>query len=211
MSWRTYLMNIIECFKSLPGSLLEDTCHELNAGLLGGLVAGSVVLGISAVGWILFQFFMWACRKWRVHHSYTIWFREGNHGLTPMNEFKTVSIGTHYLDVMIRAERKVSIEHADIRFAIDTKHRQQPRSDANTDDIEITGAEDLDLPTTRFWWRIGLDQAGGVDMGYSPAYNRTKGDFVRIRIKVEARREWQGYLSFRESRTYASTPFRVIK
>lgn len=189
------------CLSQLPASLFDKNCSDIIQSL--GVAGGGLL--------VLWGILKWCWIKFKEKHSYTVFFRRGNHALSDITDFETVSVGTHYLDVMIRAERKLAVENADIRFVIDKNHLQHPRSDADTADIEITEAQDLDLDAPRFWWRIGLDQAGGVDFGYSTTYNRAKGDFLRIRIKVEAKREWEGFISFRESRIYSYHAFRVVK
>ena len=203
MNWRILFVwgFTMLCLSQLPASLVDPNCSNVFQNL--GIAGGGIVSVFFALKWV------W--QKWMEKHSYTVFFRRDNHRLSDITDFWAVPTGTQFIDVMVRAERKVSIEHADIRFVIDKNHLQNPRSDADTDDIEITSAEDLDIPSPRFSWKAGLDQAGGVDLWYLPAYNRVKGDFLRIRIKVEAKRGWQGFISFRESRIYSYHPFRVVK
>jgi hypothetical protein len=203
MNWRTLLWwwFIMLCLSQLPTSLLDANCTNVfqNIAFAVGAITG------------MFWLIKWAWQKYKEKHSYIVRFRRENHGLSEITEIQTVLIGIHHLDVMIKATHGVSIEHADIRFVIDKLHRQHPRSDANRDDIEITYAMDLDIRAPRFSYAVGNDQAGGVDLNYSPPYRRVRGQFVRVQIAVQAKREWEGYISFCESKVYAYYPFRVVK
>lgn len=210
MTWRTYLMNAIECILNLPASLTEETCHEVSAGLLGGLISGLLVLSVSGIIWLSLKAVGWLYCFAKTKHSFVVFFRLGNHGLSDFTDFQKVSLGIHKLDVMVRVDTRINIEHADLRFVTDTKHLQHPRSDADTNFIEILDARDLDISPPRFSSVTGYDQAGGVDLNYSPSYRRVSGEFIRIQITVHAKREWEGYLSFRESRIYSTHPFRVV-
>lgn len=205
MNWRTYLMNVVECITNLPSSLWDDTCHEVSAGLLSGLV----VISVSGMTWLAVCIVTYLYRLFKRKHAFVVFFREGVHGLSDFTDFKIITVGTHYLDVMVRAESPAIIRAADFRFVIDTKHLQSPRSDASTDDIEIISATDLDIPPPRFSSVTGQDQAGGVDIYYSPPYHRVQGQFLRVKIGIVAKNEWQGYLSFCESKVYSYHPFRV--
>lgn len=188
------------CLSQLPASLLDSGCTNVFQNIAFAVGA------ISGVYW--FIRLVW--QKIKEKYSYTVRFRRPDHALSEITEIQTVPVGTYFLDVMIRANRNVSIHYADIRFVIDKLHRQHPRSDADIEAIEITQVKDLDIDPPRFSGRTGTDQAGGCDLIYSPAYNRGKGDFLRVRIRVVAKKEWQGYISFRESRIYSYYPFRIV-
>ena len=187
---------IVGCLTRLPASILDSNCTETLQ-----------ILGILLV--VSYFVFKWRYRKWMEKHSYTVYFGEGDNQFSANTDFKTVEIGDHLLDVMIRAKRTVEVESANLRFTIDTKHLQSPRSDVEKSVIAIVEAKDLDIGVPRFSSKHG--KAGGFDLNYSPAYRRVTGDFLRIRIRVKAKQEWEGYLSFCESKAYYYHRFRVVK
>ncbi|MGH7183519.1 MAG: hypothetical protein ACREJN_16295 [Nitrospiraceae bacterium] len=186
----------MNCLTHLPASIHDSDCTETLQ-----------VLGLLLV--ISFFVFKWLYRKWAEKHSYTVYFGEGDDQVNVGADFKTVEIGEHVLDVMIRAKRTVEVEFANLRFTVDAKHVQSPRPDVEKSVIAIVEAKDLDINTHQFSSKH--DKAGGYDLKYSPAYRRVAGDFLRIRIRVKAKQEWEGYLRFCESKAYYKHRFRIVK
>jgi hypothetical protein len=186
----------VSCLTQLPASIRDSDCTETLQVLGVVLVVGFFVL-------------RWLYRKWTEKHSYAVYFGEGDDQVNVGGDFKTVEIGEHVLDVMIRAKRTAEVESANLRFTVDTKHVQHPRSDVAKSVIAIVEAKDLDIGAPQFSSKH--DKAGGYDLKYAPATKRVAGDFLRIRIRVKAKQEWEGYLSFCESKAYYHHRFRVVK
>ena len=186
----------MSCLTQLPASIRDSDCTETLQ-----------VLGVLLV--VGFFVFKWLYRKWTEKHSYVVYFGEGDDQVNVGADCKTVEIGEHVLEVMIRAKRTADIESANLRFAVDTKHAQHPRSDVEKSIIAIVEAKDRDIGAPQFSSKH--DKAGGYDLTYSPAFMRVAGDFLRIRIRVKAKQEWEGYLSFCESKAYYHHRFRVVK
>jgi hypothetical protein len=186
----------MDCLTQLPASIRDSDCTET-------LQVFGVVL---VVGFFIFK---WLYRKWTEKHSYAVYFGEGDDLVNVGADCKTIEIGEQVLEVMIRAKRTVEVESANLRFAVDTKHVQSPHSDVEKSVIAIVDAKDLDIRAPQFSSKHG--KAGGYDLKYSPAYKRVAGDFLRIRIRVKAKQEWEGYLRFCESKAYYYHPFRVVK
>ena len=184
------------CLTQLPASIRDADCTETLQILGVVLVVGFFVL-------------KWQYRLWTEKHSYALYFGEGDDQINVGADCKTVDIGEHVLEVMIRAKRTVEVESANLRFTADTKHVQCPRSDVEKSVIAIVEAKDLDLGAPQFSSKH--DKAGGYDLTYSPASRRVAGDFLRIRIRVKAKQEWEGYLRFCESKAYYYHRFRVVK
>lgn len=184
------------CLTQLPASIRDSDCTET-------LQVFGVLL---VVGFFVFK---WLYRKWTEKHSYAVYFGEGDDLVNVGADCKTIEIGEHVLDVMIRAKRTVEVESANLRFAVDTKQVQSARSDVEKSVIAIVDAKDLDIRAPQFSSKHG--KAGGYDLTYSPAYRRVAGDFLRIRIRVKAKEEWEGNLRFCESKAYYYHPFRVVK
>ena len=187
---------IVNCLTQLPASIHDADCTE-TIQILGILLV---------VGFFVLQ---WLYRKWREKHSYVVYFGEGDDQVNVGADCKTVEIGEHVLDVMIRAKRTVEVEFANLRFTADTKHVPGPHSGAEKSVIAIVEAKDRDLGAPQFSSKH--DKAGGYDLKYSPASGRVAGDFLRIRIRVKAKQEWEGYLSFCESKASYHHRFRVVK
>ena len=186
----------MSCLTQLPASIRDSNCTETLQ-----------ILGVLLV--VSFFVFKWLYRKWTEKHSYAVYFGEGNDQVNVGADVKTVEIGEHVLDVMIRAKRTVEVESANLRFTVDAKHLQSPRSDVEKSVIAIVEAKDLDIDAPQFSSKY--HKAGGYDLKYSPAYGRVAGDFLRIRIRVKAKQEWEGHLSFCESKAYYTHRFRVVK
>ena len=186
----------MDCLTQLPASIRDSDCTET-------LQVFGVVL---VVGFFVFQ---WLYRRWREKHSFVVYFGEGDDLVNVGADFKTIEIGEQVLEVMIRAKRTVDIESANLRFTVDTTHGQSSRSDVEKSGIAIVEAKDLDIHAPQFSYKH--DKAGGYDLTYSPAYRRVAGDFLRIRIRVKAKQEWEGNLRFCESKANYSHPFRVVK
>jgi len=186
----------VGCLTQLPASIRDSDCTETLQVFGVLLVVGFFVL-------------KWLYRKWTEKHSYAVYFGEGDDLVNVGADFRTIEIGEHVLDVMIRAKRTVEVESANLRFAVDTKHVQSPHSDVEKSVIAIVDAKDLDIRAPQFSSKHG--KAGGYDLKYSPAYKRVAGDFLRIRIRVKAKQEWEGYLGFCESKAYYYHSFRVVK
>ena len=186
----------MSCLTQLPASIRDADCTETLQ-----------ILGVVLV--VIFFVLKWRYRKWTEKHSYVVYFGEGNDQVNVGADSKTVEIGEHVLDVMIRAKRTVEVESANLRFTVDTKHVQSPRSDVEKSVIAIVEAKDLDIDAPQFSSKH--DKAGGYDLTYSPASRRVAGDFLRIRIRVKAKQEWEGYLSFCESKAYYTHRVRVVK
>ena len=186
----------MSCLTQLPASIRDSDCT-------GTLQILGVVL---VVGFFVLQ---WRYRKWTEKRSYAVYFGEGDDQVNVGADCKTVEIGEHVLEVMIRAKRTVEVESANLRFTVDTKHLQRPRSDVEKSVIAIVEAKDLEIGAPKFSSKH--DKAGGYDLTYSPAYRRVAGDFLRIRIRVKAKQEWEGYLSFCENKAYYTHRFRVVK
>ncbi len=184
------------CLTQLPGSIHDANCTETLQ------ILGAVLIVAFFVG-------KWLQRKWTEKHCYTLYFSEGDDQINVSGDFKTVDIGEHEIEVMIRAKRAIEIESANLRFTVDTKHLQSPRSDVEKSIIAIVDAKDRDIVAPQFSSKH--DKAGGYDLKYTPAYDRAAGEFVRIRIRVKAKQEWEGYLSFCESQAYYYHPFRIVK
>ena len=184
------------CLTQLPASIRDSDCTE-TLQILGVLLV---------VGFFVFK---WLYRKWTEKHSFIVYFGEGDDQVNVSADFKTVEIGEHVLDVMIRAKRTVEVESANLRFAVDTKQSQNPRSEVEKSVIAIVEAKDLDIGAPQFSSKH--NKAGGYDLKYSPAYRRVAGAFLRIRIRVKCKQEWEGYLRFCESEGYYSHRFRVVK
>jgi len=186
----------VGCLTQLPASIRDSDCTET-------LQIFGVVL---VVGFFVFK---WLYRKWTEKHSYAVYFGEGDDLVNVGADFKTIEIGEHVLDVMIRAKRTVEVESANLRFAVDTKQAQSPRSDVEKSGIAIVDVKDLDIPAPQFSSKH--DKAGGYDLTYSPAYRRVVGEFLRLRIRVKVKQEWEGSLRFCESKAYYYHSFRVVK
>ena len=186
----------MSCLTQLPASIRDSDCTETLQILGVVLVVGFFVL-------------KWRYRLWTEKHSYAVYFGEGDDQVNVGADCKTVEIGEHVLDVMIRTKRTVGVESANLRFTVDTKHLQRPRSDVEKSVIAIVEAKDLEISAPQFSSKH--DKAGGYDLAYSPASRRVSGDFLRIRIRVKAKQEWEGYLSFCESKAYYYHRFRVVK
>ena len=184
------------CLTQLPASIRDSDCTETLQVLGVLLVVGFFVL-------------KWLYRKWTEKHSYVVYFGEGDDLVNVGADSKTIEIGEHVLDVMIRAKRTVEVESANLRFAVDTKRAQSPGSDVEKSGIAIVDAKDLDIRAPQFSSKH--DKAGGYDLTYSPAYRRVAGAFLRIRIRVKAKQEWEGYLRFCENEAYYYHSFRVVK
>ena len=184
------------CLTQLPASIHDSECT-------GTLQILGIVLVIGF--FVLKRFY----RKWREKHSYAVYFGEGDDLVNVGADCKTVEIGEHVLDVMIRAKRTVEVGSANLRFVVDTKHLQSPRSDVEKSIIGLVEARDLDIGASHFSSKH--DKAGGYDLKYSPAYKRVAGSFLRIRIRVKAKQEWEGYLGFCESKAYYYHRVRVVK
>lgn len=186
----------MSCLTQLPASIHDSNCTE-TLQILGAVLV------------VAFFGLKWLYGKWTEKHSYTVYFGEGDDQINVSGDFKTVEMGECLLDVTIRAKRTVEVESANLRFTVDTKHVQSPRSDVEKSVIAIVEAKDRDIVAPQFSSKH--DKAGGYDLTYSPAYNRVAGEFLRIRIRVKAKQEWEGYLSFCESSAYYYHPFRVVK
>ena len=186
----------MSCLTQLPASIRDSDCTE-TLQILG------VVL---VVGFFVFR---WLYRKWTEKHSYAVYFGEGDDQVNVGADSKTIEPGEQLVDVMIRAKRTVEVESANLRFAADTKHVEAARSDVEKSVIAIVEAKDLDIRTPQFSSKH--DKAGGYDLTYSPAYRRVAGAFLRIRIRVKAKQEWEGYLRFCENEAYYYHRFRVVK
>jgi hypothetical protein len=186
----------VGCLTQLPASIRNSDCTET-------LQIFGVVL---VVGFFVFK---WLYRKWTEKHSYAVYFGEGDDLVNVGADFKTIEIGEHVLDVMIRAKRTVEVESANLRFAVDTKQAQSPRSDGEKSGIAIVDVKDLDIRAPQFSSKH--DKAGGYDLTYSPAYRRVVGEFLRLRIRVKVKQEWEGSLRFCESKAYYYHSFRVVK
>ena len=184
------------CLTQLPASIRDSDCTE-TLQILGVLFV---------VGFFVFK---WLYRKWTEKHSFIVYFGEGDDQVNVSADFKTVEIGEHVLDVMVRAKRTVDVESANLRFVVDTKHLQSPRSDVEKSIIALMEAKDLDIVAPHFSSKH--DKGGGYDLKYSPAYKRVAGSFLRIRIRVKAKQEWEGYLGFCESKAYYYHRVRVVK
>jgi hypothetical protein len=91
---------------------------------------------VLVVGFFVFQ---WLYRKWTEKHSYAVYFGEGDDQVDVGADFRTIEIGEHVLDVMIRTKRTVEVESANLRFAVDTKQVQNPRPDVEKTVIAIVG------------------------------------------------------------------------
>ena len=186
----------MSCLTQLPASIRDSDCTE-TLQILG------VVL---VVGFFVFR---WLYRKWTEKHSYAVYFGEGDDQVNVGADSKTIEPGEQLVDVMIRAKRTVEVESANLRFAADTKHVEAARSDVEKSVIAIVEAKDLDIRAPQFSSKH--DKAGGYDLTYSPAYRRAAGAFLRIRIRVKAKQEWEGYLRFCENEAYYYHRFRVVK
>lgn len=186
----------MNCITQLPGSIRDSDCTE-TLQILGVVL----VIGFFVLKWIY--------RKWTEKHSYAVYFGEGDDLVNVGADCKTVEIGEHVLDVMIRTKRTVEIESANLRFVVDTKHLTSPRSDVEKSIIALVEAKDLDIVAPHFSSKH--DKGGGYDLKYSPAYKRVAGSFLRIRIRVKAKQEWEGYLGFCESKAYYYHRVRVVK
>lgn len=184
------------CLTQLPASIRDSDCTETLQ-----------VLGVLLV--VGFFIFRWLYRKWTEKHSYAVYFGVGDDQVNMSADAKTVELGEHVLDVMIRAKRTVDVESANLRFAIDTKDVEHSRSDAGKSVVAIVEAKDLDIRAPQFSSKH--DKAGGYDLTYSPAYRRVAGAFLRIRIRVKAKQEWEGYIRFCENEAYYYHRFRVVK
>ena len=114
------------CLTQLPASIRDSDCT-------GTLQIFGVVL---VVGFFVFQ---WLYRKWTEKHSYAVYFGEGDDQVDVGADFRTIEIGEHVLDVMIRTKRTVEVESANLRFAVDTKQVQNPRPDVEKTVIAIVG------------------------------------------------------------------------
>jgi hypothetical protein len=186
----------VSCLTQLPGSIRDSDCTETLQ-----------VLGVVLV--VGFFVFRWLYRKWTEKHSYAVYFGEGDDQVNVGADSKIVELGEQVMDVMIRAKRTVDVESANLRFTVDTKHVEHSRSDVEKSIIAIVEAKDLDIRTPQFSSKH--DKAGGYDLTYAPAYRRVAGAFLRIRIRVKAKQEWEGYLRFCESEAYYYHRFRVVK
>ena len=186
----------MSCLTQLPASIRDPDCTETLQ-----------VLGVVLV--VTFFVLKWLYRKWTEKHSYAVYFGEGDDQVNVGADCKTVEIGEHVVEVMIRAKRTVEVESANLRFAVDTKHVKHPRSDVEKSVIAIVEAKDLDIRAPQFSSKH--DKAGGYDLTYSPAYRRVAGDFMRIKIRVKAKQEWEGYLCFCESNANYYHRVQVVK
>ena len=186
----------MSCLTQLPASIRDSDCTE-TLQILGVLLV---------VGFFVFR---WLFRKWTEKHSYAVYFGEGDDQVNVGADSKTIELGEQVVDVMIRAKRTVEVESANLRFAADTKHVEAARSDVEKSVIAIVEAKDLDIRAPQFSSKH--DKAGGYDLTYSPAYRRAAGAFLRIRIRVKAKQEWEGYLRFCENEAYYYHRFRVVK
>jgi hypothetical protein len=186
----------MSCLTQLPASIRDSDCTETLQ-----------VLGVLLV--VGFFVFKWLYRKWTEKHSYAVYFGEGDDQVNVGADCKTVEIGEHVLEVMIRAKRTADIESANLRFTVDAKNGQSSHSDVEKSVIAIVEAKDRDIGAPQFSSKH--DKAGGYDLTYSPAYRRVAGAFLRIRIRVKAKQEWEGYLRFCESKTDYYHRFRVVK
>jgi hypothetical protein len=186
----------VHCLTQLPASIRDADCTETLQ-----------ILGLVLV--IGFFISKWLYRKWTEKHSYAVYFGEGDDQVNVGADFKTVEIGEHVLDVMIRAKRTVEVESANLRFAADTTQGQRPRSDIEKSGIAIVEAQDRDIGAPQFSSKH--DKAGGYHLTYSPAYRCVAGEFLRIRIRIKAKQEWEGYLRFGENKAYYYHRFRVVK
>ena len=186
----------MDCLTQLPASIRDSDCTET-------LQVFGVLL---VVGFFVSK---WLYRKWTEKHSYAVYFGEGDDLVNVGADCKTIEIGEQVLEVMIRAKRTVEVKSANLRFTVDTTHGQSSRSDVEKSGIAIVEAKDLDIHAPQFSYKH--DKAGGYDLTYSPAYRRVAGDFLRIRIRVKVKQEWEGYLRFCESKAYYYHPFRVVK
>lgn len=184
------------CLTQLPASIRDSDCTETLQ-----------VLGVVLV--VGFFSFRWLYRKWAEKHSYAVYFGVGDDQVNVSAEAKIVELGEQVVDVMIRAKRTVEIESANLRFAVDTNQGQKNRSDVEKSVIAIVDAKDLDIYAPQFSSKH--DKAGGYDLTYSPAYRRGAGAFLRIRIRIKAKQEWEGYLRFCENEAYYYHSFRVVK
>ena len=186
----------MSCLTQLPGSIRDSDCTETLQ-----------VLGVVLV--VGFFVFRWLYRKWTEKHSYAVYFGEGDDRVNVGADSKTVELGEHVVDVMIRAKRTVDVESANLRFTVDTKHVEHSRSDVEKSIIAIVEAKDLDIRAPQFSSKH--DKAGGYDLTYAPAYRRVTGAFLRIRLRVKAKQEWEGYLRFCENEASYYHRFRVVK
>lgn len=186
----------MNCITQLPASIHDADCTE-TIQVLGLLL----VIGFFVVQWLY--------RKWKEKHSYVVYFGEGDDQVNVGADCKTVEIGEHVLDVMIRAKRTVEVESANLRFTAETKRGSGSHLGTEKSVIAIVEAKDLEIGTPQFSSKH--DKAGGYDLKYSPASRRVAGDFLRIRIRVKAKQEWEGYLSFCESKVSYTHRFRVTK
>jgi hypothetical protein len=187
---------IVNCITQLPASIHDADCTE-TIQILGLLLV---------IGFFVLQ---WLYRKWKGKQSYVVYFGEGDDQVNVGADCKTVEIGEHVLDVMIRAKRTVEVESANLRFTADTKRVSGPHVGAEKSVIAIVEAKDLEIGAPQFSSKH--DKAGGYDLKYSPASRRVAGEFLRIRIRVKAKQEWEGYLSFCESKASYTHRFRVTK
>ena len=186
----------MSCLTQLPASIRDSDCTE-TLQILG------VVLVVS------FFVLKWLYRKWTEKHSYAVYFGEGDDLVNVGADCKTVELGEHVLEVMIRAKRTVELESANLRFVVDTKHLQNPRSDVEKSVIAIVEAKDVEIGAPQFSSKH--DKAGGYDLKYSPAVRRIAGSFLRIRIRIKAKQEWEGYLGFCENKGYYYHRFQAVK
>ena len=186
----------MNCLTQLPASIRDSDCTE-TLQILGVLL----VVGFFVLKWLY--------RKWAEKHAYAVYFGEGEDLVNVGADCKTVELGEHVLDVMIRAKRTVELESANLRFVVDTKHLQNPRSDAEKSVIAIVEAKDIEIGAPQFSSKH--DKAGGYDLKYSPAARRVAGSFLRIRIRIKAKQEWEGYLGFCENKAYYYHRFQVVK
>ena len=186
----------MSCLTQLPGSIRDSDCTETLQ-----------VLGVVLV--VGFFVFRWLYRKWTEKHSYAVYFGEGDDQVNVGADSKIVELGEQVVDVMIRAKRTVEVESANLRFTVDTKHVEHSRSDVERSIIAIVDAKDLDIRAPQFSSKH--DKAGGYDLTYSPGYRRVAGAFLRIRIRVKAKQEWEGYLRFCENEASYYHRFRVVK
>ena len=184
------------CLTQLPASIRDSDCTETLQ-----------VLGVVLV--VGFFVFKWLYRKWTEKHSYAVYFGEGDDQVNVGADCKTVELGEHVIDVMIRTKRTLEVESANLRFTVDSMHGEHSRSDAEKSVIAIVEAKDLDIHAPQFSSKH--DKAGGYDLKYSPAYRRVAGAFLRIRIRVKAKQEWEGYIRFCENEAYYYHRFQVVK
>ena len=98
------------CLTQLPASIRDSDCTE-TLQILGVVL----VVGFFAL--------KWQYRLWTEKRSYALYFGEGDDQVNVGGDFKTIEIGEHVLDVMIRAKRTVEVESANLRFAVDTNFR----------------------------------------------------------------------------------------